>query len=68
MLPYRYVIRMLLFPFHLTYNTEQARFAMSSTSTWANIDGPFSYSDFYWRIVGLFEDEEEAAAHIKFYN
>jgi len=49
-------------------DTEQARFAMSSTSTWANIDGPFSYSDFYWRIVGLFEDEEEAAALIKFYN
>ena len=58
------------FPFHrhLTYDTEQARFAMSSTSTWANIDGPFSYSDFYWKIVGLFEDEEEAAALIKFYN
>jgi hypothetical protein len=53
---------------HLTYDTEQARFAMSSTSTWANIDGPFSYSDFYWRIIGLFEDEEEAAALIKFYN
>jgi hypothetical protein len=52
----------------LTYDAEQARFAMSSTSTWANIDGPFSYSDFYWRIVGLFEDEEEAAALIKFYN
>ena len=51
-----------------TYDIEQARFAMSSTSTWANIDGPFSYSDFYWRIVGLFEDEEEAAALIKFYN
>jgi hypothetical protein len=41
---------------------------MSSTSTWANNDGPFSYADFYWRIVGLFEDEEEAAALIKFYN
>jgi hypothetical protein len=41
---------------------------MSSTSTWANTDGPFSYADFYWRIVGLFEDEEEAAALIKFYN
>ena len=41
---------------------------MSSTSTWANIDGPFSYSDFYWRIVGLFEDEEDAASLIKFYN
>jgi hypothetical protein len=41
---------------------------MSSTSTWANIDGPFNYSDFYWRIVGLFEDEEEAAALVKFYN
>ena len=41
---------------------------MSSTSTWTNIDGPFKYSDFYWRIVGLFEDEEEAAALIKFYN
>jgi hypothetical protein len=41
---------------------------MSSTSTWANNDGPFSYSDFYWRIVGLFDDEEEAAALIKFYN
>ena len=53
---------------HLTYDAEQARFAMSSTGTWANIDGPFSYSDFYWRIVGLFEDEEEAAALIKFYN
>jgi hypothetical protein len=52
----------------LTYDAEQARFAMSSTSTWANIDGPFSYSDFYWRIVGLFEDEEEAAAIIRFYN
>jgi hypothetical protein len=58
------------FPFHrhLTYDTEQARFAMSSTSTWTNIDGPFSYSDFYWKIVGLFEDEEEAAALIKFFN
>ena len=53
---------------HLTYDTEQAHFAMSSTGTWANINGPFSYSDFYWRIVGLFEDEEEAAALIKFYN
>jgi len=53
---------------HLTYDAKQARFAMSSTGTWANIDGPFSYSDFYWRIVGLFEDEEEAAALIKFYN
>jgi hypothetical protein len=41
---------------------------MSSTGTWANIDGPFCYSDFYWRIVGLFEDEDEAAALIKFYN
>ena len=41
---------------------------MSSTSTWANNDGPFSYADFYWRIVGLFEDEEEAATLIKFYN
>ena len=53
---------------HLTYHAEQACFAMSSTSTWANINGPFSYSDFYWQIVGLFEDEEEAAAIIKFYN
>ena len=64
------LITILLFSFcqHLIYDAEQARFAMSSTSTWANIDGPFSYSDFYWRIVGLFEDEEEAAALIKFYN
>ena len=53
---------------HLTYNTEQARFAMSSTGTWADIDGPFSYADFYWRVVGLFEDEEEAAVLIKLYN
>ena len=53
---------------HLTYDTEQARFAMSLTGTWANIDGPFSHSYFYWWIVGLFEDEEEAAALIKFYN
>ena len=53
---------------HLTYDTEPACFAMSSTGTWANIDGLFSYSDFYWQIVGLFEDEEEAAALIKFYN
>ena len=50
------------------HNTGQACFAMSSTSTWANNDGPFSYADFYWWIVGLFEDEEEAAALIKFYN
>lgn len=41
---------------------------MSSTSTWTNIDGTFSYEDFYWRIVTLFEDEEEAAELIKFYN
>ena len=58
----------IFFHRHLTYDTEQARFAMSSTGTWANIDGPFIYSDFYWRIVGLFEDEEEAAVLIKFYN
>jgi hypothetical protein len=70
MLPYRYVLTITVISFHerLTYDTEQARFAMSSTGTWANIDGPFIYSDFYWRIVGLFEDEEEAAALIKFYN
>ena len=37
---------------HLTYDTEQACFAMSLTGTWANIDGLFSYSDFYWQIVG----------------
>jgi hypothetical protein len=63
-------LKNVFFSFHqrLTYKTEQARFAMSSTSTWANIDGPFSYSDFYWQIVGLFEDEEEGAALIKFYN
>jgi hypothetical protein len=60
-------ITLFSFRRHLTYDSEQARFAMSSTSTWANNDGPFSYSDFYWRIVGLFEDEEEAAALIKFY-
>ena len=41
---------------------------MSSTSTWTNNDGTFSYEDFYWRIVSLFEDEEEAADLIKFYN
>jgi hypothetical protein len=57
-----------LFFHSINVDTEQARFAMSSTSTWANIDGPFSYSDFYWRIVGLFEDEEEAAGLIKFFN
>ena len=58
-----------LFFFHsINVGTEQAHFAMSPTSTWANIDGPFSYSDFYWRIVGLFEDEEEAATLINFYN
>ena len=50
---------------HLTYD---ACFAMSSTCTWANINGPFCYSDFYWKIVGLLKDEEEAAALIKFYN
>jgi len=55
-------------PHTIAYVAIQARFAMTSTSTWANIDGPFSYSDFYWRIVGLFEDEEEAADIIKFYN
>jgi len=55
-------------PHTIAYVAIQARFAMSSTGTWANIDGPFIYSDFYWRIVGLFEDEEEAAALIKFYN
>ena len=58
----------LLFNHSINVDTEQARFAMSSTSTWTNIDGQFSYSDFYWRTVGLFEDEEEAATLIKFYN
>ena len=67
-LPYRYVNDITFFNRRSTHDTEQARFAMSSTGTWANIDGPFVYSDFYWRIVGLFEDEEEAAALIKFYN
>jgi hypothetical protein len=61
-------ILLFFFPRHLTYDAYQARFAMTSTSTWTNIDGRFSYSDFYWRIVGLFEDEEEAAGLIKFYN
>ena len=63
-------ITVFSFSFHecLTYDSEQARFAMSSTSTWANIDGPFCYSDFYWRIVGLFDDDDEAAELIKFYN
>ena len=64
---YRYVYDITVFSFH-QHNAEQARFAMSSTSTWANNDGPFSYADFYWRVVGLFEDEEEAAVLIKFYN
>ena len=70
MWPYRYVYDITVSSFHqhLTYNTEQARFAMSSTGTWANNDGLFSYADFYWRIVGLFEDEEEAAVLIKLYN
>jgi hypothetical protein len=61
-------VTFFLFHRHLTYDTEQARFAMSSTGTWANIDGPFVYSDFYWRIVGLFEDQGEAATHIQFFN
>ena len=61
-------ITVFLFVDTTSHDAEQARFAMSSTGTWANIDGPFIYSDFYWRIVELFEDEEEGAALIKFYN
>ena len=68
-----YVAIQVCFYFYFYFHSinviaEQARFAMTSTSTWGNIDGPFVYSDFYWRIVGLFEDEEESAALIKFYN
>jgi hypothetical protein len=61
-------ITVFIFVDTTSHDAEQARFAMSSTGTWANIDGPFIYSDFYWRIVKLFEDEEEGAALIKFYN
>ncbi|KAJ7099063.1 hypothetical protein C8R44DRAFT_747756 [Mycena epipterygia] len=36
----------------------QARFAMSSVESWSEMDGEFSYVDFYWKVVELLRGEE----------
>ena len=45
----------------------QACFSISSSQQWSQLDGSFDYSEFYWNIVGLFDDGEGQEI-IDFYN
>ncbi|KAK7064900.1 hypothetical protein R3P38DRAFT_3302317 [Favolaschia claudopus] len=42
----------------LAYIGIQTLFSISSLDTWQQTDGGFDYEQFYWTIVGLFEDDE----------
>ncbi|KJA15738.1 hypothetical protein HYPSUDRAFT_207595 [Hypholoma sublateritium FD-334 SS-4] len=58
-------------PRTIAYVATQVRFALSSTSSWTPRDGTFSYTDFYWHIVGLLDDEDddmEGPEIIRLYN
>ncbi|KAF8960114.1 hypothetical protein BDZ97DRAFT_1922369 [Flammula alnicola] len=55
-------------PHTIAYIVMQAHFAMTSTATWSNVDGTFNYIDFYWKIVGLFDDSADSKELISFFN
>ncbi|KAJ7698773.1 hypothetical protein B0H14DRAFT_3036727, partial [Mycena olivaceomarginata] len=42
----------------VAYVCTQVYFSLSNLSTWAARDGKFSYNDFYWSIVDIFEGGE----------
>ncbi|KAF8182276.1 hypothetical protein BJ912DRAFT_928631 [Pholiota molesta] len=48
-----------LSPRMIAYVAIQVRFALSSATAWVAKDGTFSYTDFYWHIVGLLDDEDD---------
>ncbi|KAJ7835823.1 hypothetical protein B0H14DRAFT_2795269 [Mycena olivaceomarginata] len=45
-------------PRDVAYVCTQVYFSLSNLSTWAARDGKFSYNDFYWSIVDIFEGGE----------
>ncbi|KIK00735.1 hypothetical protein K443DRAFT_664331 [Laccaria amethystina LaAM-08-1] len=54
-------------PHLIAYIAVQARFSISSSQQWSQLDGSFDYGKFYWNIVGLFDDGEGQEI-IDFYN
>jgi hypothetical protein len=44
----------------------QAVFSISSLETWQQVDGNFDYEQFYWMIVSLFDDGDNADILEKF--
>ncbi|KAJ7098879.1 hypothetical protein C8R44DRAFT_747953 [Mycena epipterygia] len=42
----------------VAYVACQLRFALSSQQNWNNMDGTFSYPDFYWTVVDILRGEE----------
>jgi len=54
-------------PHLIAYIAVQARFSISSSQQWSQLDGSFDYGEFYWNIVGLFDDGEGQEI-IDFYN
>ncbi len=37
----------------------QLRFAVSNQESWNKLDGDFNMQEFYWNVVGIFEDSGE---------
>lgn len=44
--------------------TFQLRFAVSNQESWNKLDGDFNMQDFYWNVVGIFEDSGEFGAEL----
>ncbi|KZT30275.1 hypothetical protein NEOLEDRAFT_1055026, partial [Neolentinus lepideus HHB14362 ss-1] len=54
-------------PRAIAYVACQVRFALSDVQEWNQTDRDFDYTQFYWNIVSLF-DNDECAEVIRFYN
>ncbi|KAG6826153.1 hypothetical protein H0H92_000934 [Tricholoma furcatifolium] len=52
-------------PKMIAYAAIQARYTLSSATTWNPIDGVFKYPDFYCYIIGLFDDPDDRISHLE---
>ncbi|KAJ7097120.1 hypothetical protein B0H15DRAFT_797835 [Mycena belliarum] len=52
----------------IAYIACQVRFNLSSQQDWNKLDGHFDYEEFFWCLVGLFDDEQYGSKTIALYN
>ncbi|KAG2337401.1 hypothetical protein BDR05DRAFT_848097, partial [Suillus weaverae] len=58
-------------PEHIAYACIQARFGISSKNKWAEVDGKFSYREFYQNIIDFLrecEDKDWVSSLLKWWN